>query len=503
MGCVRSAVLENISVPSRAERSASLANHTSRTAALLGSAGDVPHLSTLTSAVSPLHASGLRFSMRPLSRELVVSSYLRVLRHPDFRYLFLGQSASVIGDRVVVVALALFVVRSGGSPGELGLVLAAQALPLVTLMLLGGVWADRLPRQRIMIATDLVRAALHATLAVLILAGTVGLWQLIAIEAAFGAAQAFFQPAYSGVLPQTVPEDQILDARGLTELTANLAFLLGPAIASLIVLGLGAGEAFAFDAATFLLSAALLTRVSPRPRGQPGERGSALAELLAGWREVRSRAWVWVTIAVFAGAVLCVFAPWYALAPTVARDLYGSAPVFGMLEAIAGAGAVIGALIATVWRPERPLRTGLLLILAWPVQTGAFALGAPLALVACFSLIMGFGFALFMIWWETALARHIPAHSLSRVSAYDWVGSLALLPLGYLLAAALVGDLKAQTVLAFGSAIGAALLIAGLLPRSTRELRASAGDRSPAPHQGSNERDRLVSAGSPRTSVPQ
>src|SRR5437763_17221373 len=195
-----------------------------------------------------------------------MSTYLRVLRHRDFRFFFLGQSASLVGDRVVVVAIALFVTQTTGSPTDLSLVLAAQTLPLVALLLIGGVWADRLPRNRIMIATDLVRAGLHALLAALIFAGAVQIWQLVVIEAAFGAAQAFFQPAYTGLLPQTVPESMIQDARALTESMANLAFLLGPALATALVLGVGAGEAFAFDAASFLVSAMLLMRIHPRAR---------------------------------------------------------------------------------------------------------------------------------------------------------------------------------------------------------------------------------------------
>lgn len=399
-----------------------------------------------------------------------VGSYLRVLRYPDFRYLFLGQSASVVGDRVVVVAIALFVTDTTHSPSKLSLVLAAQSLPLVALLLFGGVWADRLPRHRIMIATDLFRAALHTTLAVLILAGAVRFWELVAIEAAFGAAQAFFQPAYSGLVPQTVPEELIQEARALTESAANVAFLLGPALATLLVLGVGAGEAFAFDAATFILSALLLARVSPRPRGALTTQAPVLAELRAGWREVRSRAWVWMTIAGFSGAILCVYAQWYALAPSVARTLYGSAGIFGALEATAGAGAVVGAVAAFRWRPARPLRAGLLLVLAWPVQNLALALDAPLALVIACAFATGFGFALFIIWWETALAHHIPANALSRVSAYDWMGSLALMPLGYVLAGTLASSFGPRAVLEVGSVVGLALLLLSLLPRETREL---------------------------------
>jgi MFS family permease len=178
---------------------------------------------------------------------------------------------------------------------------------------------------------------------------------------------------------------------------------------------------------------------------------------------------------VFTGSVMCVYAQWYALAPVIARDVYGSAGVFGLLEALAGVGAVVGALAGLSWRPVRPLLAGMLLVLAWPIQDGIFALGAPLELVAVSAFGTGFGFSLLMIWWETALARHIPANVLSRVSAWDWMGSLALLPVGYLAAGPLAGSFGARTVLGVGSVIGLALLLVGLFPRATRELRFDGG----------------------------
>ena len=403
-----------------------------------------------------------------------MSSYLRVLRLPDFRYLFLGQAASVIGDRVVLVALALYITQRTGSATDLGLVLGAQTLALVALLLFGGVWADRLPRQRIIIATDLTRAALHALLAALIFAGALSIWELVVIEVLFGAAQAFFQPAYTGLIPQTVPASLLQDAKATTETMANLAFLIGPALATLLVLGVGAGEAFALDAATFVVSALLTMRVHPRPIAagpvDETQSPSVLRDLHDGWREVRSRTWVWVTIVVFTGAVMCVYAPWYALAPIIARDHYGSAGVFGVLESVAGVGAVIGALIALRWRPRHPLATGLILTLAWPIQDGLFALGAPVSVVVVLAFATGFGFSLLMIWWETALARHIPPRALGRVSAWDWMGSLALLPVGYLVAGPLAGALGAQTVLGIGCVIGLGLLTLSLVPRAVRRL---------------------------------
>ena len=401
-----------------------------------------------------------------------MGSYLGVLRHPNFRFLFLGQSASAVGDQAVIVALALYVTQRTGSASDLGLILAAQSLPLVTLILFGGVWADRLPRHRIMIACDLTRAALHGVLAALILTGGASVAEMVVIEILFGAARAFFQPAYTGLLPQTIPDALNQQARALSESTANLAVLLGPALGTALVLGVGAGVAFAFDAATFLVSAALLAPVRPRARGPApvGAGASVWADLRDGWREVSSRPWVWVTIAAFTGAVLFTYAQWYALAPVIARDVYGGAGIFGVLETVIGARAVIGAVVALRWRPRRPMLVGLVLMLPWPLQAIAFALGAPLAGVIVIVLVAGFGFALFGIWWETALAAHISPAALSRVSAYDWMGSLALLPLGFALAGPLAAVVGARTVLGVGAAASLLLLAAALLPRSTREL---------------------------------
>jgi predicted MFS family arabinose efflux permease len=238
-----------------------------------------------------------------------------------------------------------------------------------------------------------------------------------------------------------------------------------------MVLTVGAGAAFALDAATFLLSAELLRHIRPRARGEaPPQTESVMADLRAGWREVRSRTWVWATIAAFTVAVLCAYAQWYALAPAVSRDLYGSVGVFGLLESVAGGGAVLGALLGIRWRPRRPMVVGLLLTLFWPLQTLAFAGAAPLAAVVALAFCAGLGFTLFEVWWATALVRHIPPQALSRVSAYDWMGSLALLPLGFAIAGPLASAWGARTVLSVGAALALAMLVLALVPRSTRQL---------------------------------
>jgi Major Facilitator Superfamily len=425
-----------------------------------------------------------------------IAEQLRVLRHRDFRYLWLAQSSSVIGDCIVIVALALFVIELTGDATDLGLVLAASSLPLVAFLLIGGVWADRLPRHRVMVATDLVRFTLHALLAVLIFTGAVRIWQLIAIEALFGTAEAFFRPAANGLLPQTVPEAEIQQAQGLSSLSNNIGEFAGPALATALVLGLGAGWAFALDAATFLLSAALLSRVRPRRReivpsllaesapglaplaestpslpteGMPAP-GGVWADIRDGFREVRSRDWVWATLASFCVALFTGLAPWFVLGPLVAREQYGEIGVYGVVSAVLGIGTIAGSLLGLGWRPRFPMRAAMLAIILWPAAAVLYAVGATLWLVVPAMLIGGGGIALFDVWWTTALAERIPADKLSRVSSYDWMVSLALLPLGYVLAGPLASALGSVDVLLGGSVLAALALALGLLPRQTRML---------------------------------
>ena len=419
-----------------------------------------------------------------------------VLRHRDFRLLFWGQTASNFGSNAVAVAMAIYITRKTGSPTDLGLILAAQTVPFVLLLLFGGVWADRLPRHRVMIVTDVIRAAIHGLLAVLILTGSAQVWEIAAIEAVFGAAWAFFQPAETGLMPQTVPEDEIQNARALMEGSWNLSMVLGPSIATALVLTVGAGEAFAADALTFVVSALTLAPMRPRLRGVlPREsRETILHELRVGYREVASRPWVWVTIGAFSAVGMCSYATWMSLGPAVTRDVYGHVGLYGVFVALYGVGCVAGSLLAAVWRPSRPLFAALLLAGVFPAMSIVLAVGLPRGIAALWMVGAGVQSGVFMVSWETALARHIPPSALSRVSSYDWMGSLALLPVGFVAAGPLASAFGARTVLGIGGAIGVVMTLLTLIPRSTRELTDRAPDptapsaRAPQPAQPSSSR---------------
>jgi MFS family permease len=396
---------------------------------------------------------------------------LSALRSRDFRLLWISQSVSVIGDALVIVAIGLYVTRLTGDPSDVGFVLAAYALPLVLFVLVGGVVADRLPRQFLMVVTDLVRAVLHGTLALLIATGTVRIWHMVVIGLLFGTAQAFFQPAYSGVVPQTVAEEDIQGAQALGGVSRELASFASPALATALVLGVGGAAAFGLDAVTFAVSAALLSRVRTRPRGQASERDTVVAELREGWSAVRSRPWVWATIASFSVALLVALAPFFVLGAAIARDVYGSEVVFGITNAAWGVGTVTGAIVGSRWRPRRPMLAGMLGAVLWPGAVALYGAGPPLSVLYPAMAVAGFGIGVFAVWWETALAQRIPAHLLSRVSAWDWMGSVSLLPAGYLLTGPVAHAIGEVHVMVGGGLIGLVASVLGLLPRSTRTLR--------------------------------
>jgi hypothetical protein len=322
----------------------------------------------------------------------------------------------------------------------------------------------------VMVASDLMRLVLHGTLALLIVTGVVHVWHMVVIGVLFGTAEAFFRPAYSGLVPQTVPESEIQAAQAISGLSREIATIASPAISTALVLGVGGGAAFGLDALTFAVSAAMLSRVRGRSRGVPGETGSVLVELKAGWVAVRERGWVWVTITTFSVSILLALAPFFVLGASVAKTVYGHEAVFGIDNAAWGVGAVVAAIVGSRWSPRRPMLAAMLAAAPWPVAIVVYASGPSLWLVYLTGALAGGGIGLFAVWWETALAQRIPPHLLSRVTAWDWMGSLALLPLGYFLTGPVAARFGSVHVLVVGGIIAMGVSVFGILPPSTRSL---------------------------------
>jgi MFS family permease len=395
---------------------------------------------------------------------------LHVLRRRDFRLLFFGQGVSVLGDRMVAVALAFAVLEVGGSASAVGLVLACATLPLVGSVLIGGVVADRMSRRTVMIGADLVRLLSQGATATLLITGSAEVWTLALFAGLTGAATGFFNPASTGLLPEVVPTEELQPANALRATAVSGGEILGPLLAGVLVAAAGAGWAIAVDAATFAVSAAFLARL--RAAGRPQrESATFLADLREGWSAFRARRWVWSIVAYFAVANM-LWGAWSALGPIVAdRDL-GGAAAWGTVLAAVGLGALVGSVLATRARPRRPLVLVALTEALFAVPLAALAAAAPAPLLVCAAFLSGAGMMLGNSVWESTLQRHVPAESLSRVASYDWFGSLAFRPLGLALWGPLAGVMGISSALwlAFGLFIaGVAALLA--LP-DTRRLQA-------------------------------
>jgi MFS family permease len=395
---------------------------------------------------------------------------LGALEERQFRLLWAGQAVSAFGDGLYPVALAFAVVELTGSVADLGLVFMAVLIPRVVLVLGGGVWADRLPRQRVMFAADVLRCAMQALTAVYLFSDRTDLWPLLVLSVFYGAGDAFFQPAITGLVPQTVRPDLMQQANALLALTRNACWLAGPVIAGLLVATAGPAWAFALDAATFAVSAAFLA-VMRLPRIVRPERRPFVAELRAGWLEVRDRTWVWTSIVYFAVWNLAL-APMFVLGPFVADQSLGGASSWGVIVSCAGVGSLVGAAAALRLKPRRPLATGFLLFGLCALEPALLARPAPTAVVAVAAAV-GFGGSAFgNALWFTALQERIPAGSISRVSAYDWLGSIVFKPAGYVLVGPLVAALgSSSTLLLSAAVIAVASLVVSSLARTRAVVR--------------------------------
>lgn len=351
-----------------------------------------------------------------------------MLRQRDFRLLFCGQSVSLLGDGMITVALAFAVVELGGPVSAVGLVFAARMVPLILCLLVGGVVADRTSPRGVMVAADVVRAASQGATAVLLVAGTAELWSLAALAGVTGAATGFFTPASTGLLPAVVAADDLQRANGLRGSAMAAGEIGGPILAGLLVAAAGAGWALAIDAGTFLVSAVLLTRLRLAPRPTRDHRSFA-TDLHDGWREFRARRWVWAFVGCVALGSAC-WAAWNALGPVVAKQELGGAAAWGTVLSAMGIGSLIGGIVAMRVRPRRPMVVAACATMAFSLPLGFLAAGAPLPVLAVGALAGGVGLMLANTLWESTLQRLVPAAALSRVSAYDWFGSMAFYPLG-------------------------------------------------------------------------
>jgi MFS transporter len=413
-----------------------------------------------------------------------VTSSLPALQSRNFRLLFAGQAVSVVGDALFPVALAFAVLDLGGSPGQLGLVLAAQGLPLAVLVLAAGVWADRLPRRWIMFASDVGRGIAQAGAAYLLLSGRAEIWQLAALSAVYGVFEAGFRPAAGGLIPQIVESEHLQQANALIGLAMNFGTIIGPVAAGLLIVASGPGEAIAVDAVTFAVSAVFMVFLrAPRPvrASDPGGVGF-WAELNGGIAEVRRRRWMWSFMPAMAAYHLIALPGVLALGPVIAdRDL-GGAGAWGIITSAFGVGTIIGNGVALRVQPSRPMLVAALATAIASTQPIIIALGGTTAVIAALELLAGIAVSFAFGQWETTLGREIPEHALARVTSLDYFSSAGVMPLGFALVGPVAGVAGTVPTMVVSGVVVLGLSVAAALVPDIRHLprRTSAPQESMA-----------------------
>ncbi|WP_258055863.1 MFS transporter [Streptomyces sp. Ru62] len=384
----------------------------------------------------------------------------------DFGLFFVARAVARLGDTMLPVALAAGLLEHGYGAGAVGLAMASTAAAFAGLVVFGGVIADRFSTRRLMIGADLVRLGSQSLAAGLFFTGHVVLWQICAIGVVNGVAGAVFQPGVASTVPRLATDIQ--GANGAIRIAESAAQLAGPAVAGVLVGLASPGGVFAAHAATYALSALclLLLRLRPLPVAARAATGSALrafrADLVDGWREFRSRAWLWGVIAVWCLYMIAVWGPTVPLVATEVVRHHGPG-AYGLVNSALGAGTVVGGLLALRLRPRRMLRAGALSLFAFfgfPATVGA-GLGVPA--MAAGAAVAGAGMSFWGVMWATTVQTQVPADVLNRIHAYDVAGSLAMMPVGQALAGPAAESLGADHVLLAAAAVSlavAAILLA-------------------------------------------
>src|SRR5919201_5780454 len=314
-----------------------------------------------------------------------------VLAERNFGLLFFGQATSAFGDRLAPIALAFAGLDLTGSASDLGFVLAAQTLPTLLLVAFAGVWADRLPRQLVMLSSDAIRCGSQGTTAALLLLHQARIWELVVLQAVYGTAGAFFTPAMTGLIPATAGPGRLREANALMSLSRSAVGVGGPAVGGVLVVLLSPGVALAGDAATFAISAASLAllRLERPPREAAGT--SVLTELREGFGEGRTRTWLWVMILYFGVFNILVFPPFLVLGPYVAKHSLGGAGARGGLLTGGSAGFVAGSLLAVRVGASRPLFWGELACSLSALPSLFLGLGLPVATIVAVTFARAVG----------------------------------------------------------------------------------------------------------------
>lgn len=400
------------------------------------------------------------------------------LRVPAFRWLVIGRTMSFLGSSMAPIALAFAVLDLSGSAASLGIVLAARSIPMVALMLIGGVVSDRFSRSQVLVISNTLTGLTQLIAATMLITGTAEVWSLAVIEAVNGVVVAFTLPAMQSVIPMVVDGDNLQQTNALLSFSRHGMFIIGPSVAGLMVVSVGSGWAIAVDGVAYLVSAFCMSRLRLRAVSRETAT-SMLADLREGWGAFVSRQWVWVIVLSFGLLNMIHVGVLNTLGPVIAKETIGEG-AWGVVLSAEAIGFLLMTLVLLRVHLRLPLLYGMI---------GEFVLCAPMVVLgvdpAALPLIVmmflgGLGGEVFGIGWSTAMHENIPEAMQSRLWSYDAFGSFVAIPIGQLLAGPLAELFGAQTVAVAGGIAYGTIALLTLLSREVRTLRSRAPTVSPS-----------------------
>jgi MFS family permease len=393
------------------------------------------------------------------------------MSRPLFRRFLLARFVSNLGNGMGPTALAFGVLAIPGADGkDLGFVLAAQAIPMVLLMPLGGVLADRRSRAAVIAVTDIILGALVVGEGLLFAADAATVPVVAAINVAAGALNALWWPAFPGLVPAILGDRDLQSGNSLVAVASNVAFIGGSAVAGVLVATFGAGPALVVDGVSFLLAGlvvlALRSITTAAPSGE-----SVLRDLRSGWSTFISLRWLWVLVAVFS-VINAVFRGVFEVGgPVLMERSFDGPRTWAILQTSTAIGFLVGAAVAARLRPGRPLVFLMLASFALPASIGTLVAPAPFAVLLVAFFAVGVQIEFWGVLWPTVMQTHVPRDRLSRATAFDALGSLVLGPVGLAVAGPVIATFGLPTLFVGGAVVATVMLVLPLFEREVRDMR--------------------------------
>ena len=407
---------------------------------------------------------------RPRSTDTAVTAVTSPWQRPAFRWFFTGQTISLLGNSMKPVALAFAVLEASGRSFDLGLVLAANSVPLLVFLLVGGAVADRISRSVLLVVAHLGTALTQAAVAILLISDNYHLGVIVALEACNGTFMAFTMPAVRGILPQLVDRSELQRANAARATSRNAAKILGPTAAGVFVVTVGGGWAIGITAVSLLIAAVCMARLK-LPSSTPAEaRAGLLMDIRDGWTQFRSLPWAVVVVTAFALTNFILAGVWTVLGPIIARDTIGEAGWGAVLSARAIGLLVMGVIMYRLIVTHM-LRLGQACAAMFAVPLVLLGLDLPVLWLIGAAFLAGLGSTVAGVTWETSLQEHVRPQSLSRVTSYDDLGSFIAVPLGQLTVIPIAAAFGEHQVAIAGGLLYGTIALAALAFPSVRSLK--------------------------------